>query len=57
LLVKAAAIGKACAPDVKQNCAGVKPGGGRIEACVKSHFADFRQTCRDAVTQVAAGKS
>jgi hypothetical protein len=54
--MKAAAIGKACAADVKKNCAGVKPGGGRIEACMKEHVADISEPCKDALTQAAAGK-
>ena len=28
-----------CATDVKSLCAGVKPGGGRILACLQSHVA------------------
>jgi hypothetical protein len=55
--VKAAAISKACSADVKKICADVKPGGGRIEACMKSHLTEVSEPCKDAVTQAAAGKS
>jgi hypothetical protein len=38
-------------------CADVKPGGGRIEACMKFHLSEVSDSCEDAVTQAAAGKS
>jgi hypothetical protein len=56
VLVKAAAISKACSADVKKVCADVKPGGGRIEACMKTHLSEVSDPCKDAVTQAAAGK-
>jgi hypothetical protein len=35
------AVRKAYRADIKKNCAGIKPGGGRIETCMKDHFADL----------------
>ena len=32
-----------CAADIKAKCAEVKPGGGRIKDCVKTHAADFSE--------------
>jgi cysteine rich repeat protein len=55
-LVKAAAIRKACRGDVKKNCADIVPGSGRIEACMKDHFADVSEGCKETISQ-AAGKS
>ena len=55
-LVKAAAIRKTCKGDVKKNCADVAPGSGRIEACMKDHFADVSEGCKETISQ-AAGKS
>jgi hypothetical protein len=55
-LVKARAARKACKADVKKNCADIKPGGGRIEACLKDHFADVSDPCKETISQ-AAGKS
>jgi Cysteine rich repeat len=55
-LVKARAVRKACRADVKKNCADIKPGGGRIEACLKDHFADVSDPCKETISQ-AAGKS
>ena len=55
-LVKLAAIRKACKEDVKKNCADIAPGGGRIEACMKDHFADMSEGCKETISQ-AAGKS
>ena len=54
-LVKARAVRKACTADVKKICAGIKPGRGRIEACLKDHFADVSDPCKEAISQ-AAGK-
>jgi hypothetical protein len=55
-LVKRAAIKKACKADVEKNCANIEPGGGRIEACLKDHFADVSDGCKETISQ-AAGKS
>ena len=55
-LVKLAAIKKACKADVKKICADIAPGGGRIEACMKDHFADMSEGCKETISQ-AAGKS
>jgi len=56
-LVKARAVGKACRADVKKSCAGIKPGGGRIETCIKDHFADMSDACKEAIAQAGGGKS
>ena len=55
-LVKLAAIKKACKGEVKRICADIVPGGGRIEACMKEHFADMSEGCKKTISQ-AAGKS
>jgi Cysteine rich repeat len=55
-LVKARAVRKACTADVKKNCADIKPGRGRIEACLKDHFADVSDQCKETISQ-SAGKS
>ena len=54
-LVKQAAVRKACKADVEKNCADVEPGGGRIEACMKEHFSDFSDKCKETISQ-AGGK-
>jgi hypothetical protein len=55
-MVKLAAIRKACKADVKKNCPDIVPGSGRIEACMKDHFADMSEECKETISQ-AAGKS
>ena len=55
-LVKARAVRKACSADLKKNCADITPGGGRIETCLKDHFADVSDQCRETISH-AAGKS
>ena len=46
---------KACAADVKQHCADVKAGEGRLEACMKSHVANLSDACKVALANSAAG--
>jgi hypothetical protein len=43
----------ACAADIKAKCADVKPGGGRIKDCVKTHAAEFSDTCKARLARVA----
>ena len=54
VLVKAVNV-KACADDVKQNCAGMEAGGGKIEACMKANIADLSDACKVALANAAAG--
>ena len=48
-----AALKKACGGDIKTLCQDVKPGGGRIKDCIKSHFGDLKEGCQAEVTKVA----
>jgi len=43
----------ACAADIKAKCADVKPGGGRIKDCVKTHAAEFSDACKARLARVA----
>jgi hypothetical protein len=52
-VVVAQPAGKACAGDIKTQCAGIQPGEGRIKACIKSHLTDLSPTCEDRVLTVA----
>jgi hypothetical protein len=45
---------KACAADIKAQCADVRPGGGAIRACVFAHFPDLSAGCRAMVKDVRA---
>jgi hypothetical protein len=47
-------VAKACAADIKAQCADVKPGGGRLKDCVKAHFSDLSEDCQVAITRAAA---
>jgi hypothetical protein len=47
-------VAKACAADIKAQCAGVKPGGGALKACVKAHFSDLSADCQVAIVRAAA---
>ncbi len=47
-------LAKACAKDVKSVCADVKPGAGKLKACVREHFSDLSTDCQIAIVKVAA---
>jgi hypothetical protein len=40
-----------CKADVEKFCKGIKPGGGRIWACLKSHGSELAPACTDHMTQ------
>lgn len=40
---------QACKGDVEQFCQGVKPGEGRIAACLKEHKSEVSAECKDAI--------
>ena len=40
-----------CAADVRKSCADVKPGNGRIKACVAAHLADLSGDCIKALAE------
>ena len=42
-----------CAADIKEKCAGIKPGGSRIRECVKTHAAEFSDPCKARLARVA----
>lgn len=43
-------VRQACAGDVKALCAGVKPGGGRLAACMRDNTDRLSQGCRQALS-------
>jgi NAD+--asparagine ADP-ribosyltransferase len=47
-------LAKACAADIKAQCADVKPGGGKLKDCVKAHFSDLSADCQVAIVRAAA---
>ena len=49
---------QACAPDIKQLCAELKPGESRLKTCVKEHFGQLSAPCQTALlSNVAITKS
>jgi len=42
-------ITKACKADYQLRCAGIEPGGGRSQACMKDHFAELDERCQQAL--------
>jgi hypothetical protein len=43
-------VRQACAGDVKALCSGVKPGGGRLAACMRENTDRLSQGCRQALS-------
>ena len=41
---------KKCNSDIQKFCSDVKPGGGRIIACLKNHQAELSRECSDTLT-------
>lgn len=48
---KAAAFKTACGADAQKLCADVKPGGGRVVQCLRSHEGELSDACRGAITK------
>jgi hypothetical protein len=44
-------IRSACKSDVAELCKGVKPGGGRVAACLKEHKDQISDACKSAIKQ------
>jgi Cysteine rich repeat len=47
-------LAKACATDLRQLCASVKPGGGRVLACLQSHEAELKPLCKAELPKLAS---
>jgi hypothetical protein len=45
-----------CAADIRSQCAGVRPGGGRIKTCVKEHIKDLSDKCQARLAEFAAAR-
>jgi len=55
-----AAVRAACQADFEKNCPGIRPGGGRLLACMREKQAAFSDGCKDALKAAQAqrqGKS
>jgi hypothetical protein len=48
---KGAEFRKACGPDAKKLCKGIRPGQGRILACLESRKADLAPACQQLMTR------
>jgi hypothetical protein len=47
-------VKEACKPDVEKFCQEIKPGEGRIAACLKSHDSELAPACHQIVDKVEA---
>ncbi len=48
-MAQQAVVRQACGAELQQHCAGVQPGGGRLRSCVKEHFTEFSEPCKQAL--------
>jgi hypothetical protein len=48
-MAQQSAARQACAADIKQVCAEVNPGDGRLKACIKEHFDQLSANCQTAL--------
>ncbi len=53
-MAQGAAVRQLCGPEIQQRCAGVQPGDGRLRACVKEHFPEFSEPCKQALLSSVA---
>jgi hypothetical protein len=53
-IAQGTALRQACRAEIQQYCAGVQPGEGRLRDCVKEHFADFSEPCKQAALSSVA---
>jgi hypothetical protein len=44
---------RACTTDLKSLCAGITPGGGRIQACLQSHIGELSVGCSAILSRAA----
>lgn len=51
------ALMKLCRSDFQRLCSNVKPGGGRVLACMQNHAGDLSAGCREALPRMAALKA
>lgn len=49
-------VTEACKSDIKKLCADVKPGGGRIAACLKDKKDQMSDECKSDLAKQAAAK-
>jgi hypothetical protein len=47
---------QACAADAHSLCQGIKPGGGRIKACIRDHASQLSEGCKAAIEAHRAGR-
>ena len=50
-------VAKTCVADVRAQCPGVRPGGGRIRECIKTHLKDLSEPCQTLVLKAVAVKN
>ena len=53
---KAERVRKECKPDVEKFCQGIAPGGGRIQACLKSREAELQPACAAEFKRAGNGR-
>ena len=52
-----AELAGACLKDAKAQCPGVKPGGGKIRDCLKTHIQDLSDDCKAVLVKAVNAKA
>ena len=48
-LISNVTMTKSCKADAEQKCPGIEPGGGRIQTCMKDHFTELTEPCKESL--------
>jgi hypothetical protein len=54
-MLSSVAVVKACKADVQRTCPDIQPGGGSIQACMKDHFGEYSEPCKQAIITAKFG--
>jgi hypothetical protein len=53
-MAQQSAVRQACAAEIKRLCGEVQPGDGRLRGCVREHFAQLPEPCKQALLSSVA---
>lgn len=48
---------QACRADAQRLCGDVRPGGGRVGACMRAHEQELSEACRSAIAEARAARA
>ncbi|TCL69874.1 hypothetical protein [Rhizobium sp. BK251] len=51
-----ATLRNACGADIREHCAGILPGGGRLARCIRETSVRFSPDCKTTMSTIAASR-